>query len=175
MDTIPNTTVPSPLPETPPKSRLKILLLAGGVIVVLAAAVFGYVGFRGVQKGLKEANLAEKQLTLFLELVSDKKLEEAYGLTSEELRGAQSQEEFSNDLSTLEAQYSEFKSISQTGFFAEAKSGQPTTYEYSGIITYTDGDEGSVEATLVKEKGEWKIQYVYVEISNDRLEKFQSN
>lgn len=177
MDTIIHPTVP-PFPPEIPQSKskpTKIILLVGGIIVVFAATIFGYIALPGIRQGLQEADLAEKQLTLLLEFVSDKKFAEAYGLMSETVREAQSQEEFSNALLALEAPYSGFKSISQTGFQVEAKSGQPTTYNYSGIITYTDGDEGDIEATLVKENGEWKIHYVYVEISNERLEKFQGN
>lgn len=176
MDTNINPTIPLRPPEAKPsKSKRKIILLLAGIIIAFAAAIFGYFVLPWIQTGFREADLAEKQLILMLELVSDKKFEKAYGLMSQKVQEAQSQEEFSKALLELGAQYSEFKALAQTGFQAEVKSGQPTTYNYSGIITYTDGDEGDIEATLVKENGEWKIHYVYVEVSNERLEKFQNH
>lgn len=167
-------TAPSPLPEKPqPKSRRKVLLLGGAVVIILAAAIAAYFAFRGAQNVVKEADLAEEQLVFLLQLISDKKFEEAYALMSRKVQEAQPQEEFSVALSELEAHYSGFKNLSQAGFHVEKKSGQPTIYEYSGTVTYTDGDTGDIEATLVKEKGQWKIEYVYVEISAERLEKFK--
>lgn len=176
MDTIIDSTVSLPPPEAQrPSSKRKIIFLIGGTVAALAITVLGYFALQWLQNGFEEANLAEKQLTILLELISDKRFEEAYELMSQKVREAQSREEFSEAISELEAQYSGFKDISQTGFEVEAKSGQPTVYNYSGITIYKDGDEGSIEAIMVKESGEWKIQYVYVEISEERLEKFQDN
>lgn len=168
-----NSTISPAAPDLQrPRSKSKIVLW-GGIAIVLAATGIGLFVFPKIQKGLQESRHAKTRLTQVLKLLSDKKFEEAYGLMSQKVHDAQTFSEFSKSLSELEAQYSEFQSLSQTGFRIVEKPGQPTAYYYSGTVTYVDGDTGDIEATIVKENGEWKVEYIYIAVDEERLVKFR--
>jgi len=108
-----------------------------------------------------------------LQDVSNNDLNTAYTLTSKQFRDATTMTDFSKAMPLLKAQFTGFKEQKQTGFSMEANAGQPTLYKYSGIITYTDGDQGELAAVLVKENSEWKILSINVNVSLKRGEKFQ--
>jgi hypothetical protein len=152
------------------KNIWKIILLT---IVGLAVVGFAIVGFL-IFQGVKEAPEIEKKITEFLVNVSTSDLDAAYELTSEGFRKSTSKEDFATMLTQFEAQYSGFQEQQQTGFYVRADAGQPTFYDYTGTVTYTDGDSGEVTATLLKENGEWKILGIEVSIGVDRLRKFNS-
>ena len=154
-----------------PKSKLKKVLLVAGSVVLLVAVWLGYLMFQGV----KEGPIVEQQVTSFLQHISDNNLEKAYDLTSSTLQEVQTFGEFKRTMFVFEAQYSGFNSQTKTWFQIEQNVGQPTLYHYFGLINYTDGDQGNVRATLVKEKNEWKIQAINVNISIERVEKFLDN
>jgi len=48
-------------------------------------------------------------------------------------------------------------------------------YQYSAVVTYTDGDTGDLVAVLVRENGNYKILSINVNVSIDRGEKFQQS
>ncbi|MBM3250892.1 MAG: hypothetical protein FJZ07_01490 [Candidatus Nealsonbacteria bacterium] len=156
----------TPVQFQKPKSKLKKVLIVIGVIILLVAVLFGYFMFQGV----KEGPIVERQVTLFLQYISDNNFEAAYDLTSSTLQNVQTFDEFKKVFSMLEAHYSGFNSQRKTGFKIEQMVGKPTLYHYSGLIEYTDGDQGNVRATLVKENDEWKIQTIHVNISIERFE-----
>lgn len=144
-----------------PRSKTKIIIIIVAVIgalLLLGAGVLGFLIFQGV----KDSSQVQQKVTSFLQYVSDSDLESAYKLTSDEFKQSTTFEDFNSETSLYKSQYSDFQKLDQTGFFIEAESGRPTTYKYSGTITYTEGDEGEVEAILIKEDGEYKIQYIYV-------------
>jgi hypothetical protein len=126
--------------------------------VLLVVAFFGFLLFQG----LKDAPQIQSKVTFFMQYVSKDNLNSAYDLTSKEFKKTYSLEEFENLISTFKYQYSDFEKQKQTGFTVESVSGQPTLYQYLGEITYTDGDKGGIDATLVKEEGEYKIQFIDV-------------
>jgi uncharacterized protein HemX len=149
----------APEPEVPkPKSKLKLILIVIAVLVFLGVVFFGFLLFQGV----KDAPQVQYKVTSFMQNVSDGNLESAYGLASKEFKQTTSLTEFEKSVSLYKHQYSDFQKQDQTGFSVESQSGQPTLYQYTGIITYTDGDQGDIDATLVKEAGEYKIQYIEV-------------
>ena len=144
-----------------PKSKTKIIIIIVaivGTLLLLGAGVVGFLIFQGV----KDSSLVQQKVTSFLQYVSSSDLESAYKLTSDEFKQSTTFEDFNSETSLYKSQYSDFQKLDQTGFFIEAESGRPTTYKYSGTITYTEGDKGEVEAILIKEDGEYKLQYIYV-------------
>lgn len=162
----------NPEPVIPKKkSRLKIVLLTIGGIIVLVAAILGFLIFRG----FKDSPIVQEKVTSFMQNVSSGNYDAAYALTSKEFKQTTSMESFTKAMSIFKAQYSEFQSQDQIGFNVEANAGQPTLYQYSAVVTYTDGETGKLIAVLVKEDGDYKILSVEVNVGIDRIEKFQQN
>ena len=62
--------------------------------------------------------------------------------------------------------------MSQTGFEISEETGEDTMYVYTGIVTYDNGDEGQLEAVLVKVNDEWKILSVDIVVEEERLDNF---
>ena len=153
------------------KSKLKIVLIVIGVLVLLGVFSIGLLVFKGV----RDAPQVQQKVTFFLQNVSNNELETAYDLTSDEFKQSVTKEDFEKSMSLFKAQYSGFQKQEQVGFNVEATSGNPTLYQYSGVITYSNGDQGELEATLVKEEGEYKIQFIHVNVDLERLEKFQQS
>lgn len=158
----PQQTQPQPSdlqPDKPSsKSKIIIVLVIFGLFLLVGAGIFGFLIF----KGIEESSQAQLKLTSFLRHVSNNDLGSAYNLTSSEFKQVTTLENFEEEINLYKAQYSDFQKLEQTGFNIEAQTGRPTTYQYSGIIKYTDGDEGEVEAILIKEEGDYKVQYIYV-------------
>ncbi|OGH10354.1 MAG: hypothetical protein A2857_05590 [Candidatus Levybacteria bacterium RIFCSPHIGHO2_01_FULL_36_15] len=152
-----------------PKSKWKKILAIFAVLILLGVALFGYLIFQGI----KDAPQVQQKVTSFLSDVSNNDLETAYNLTSAQFKESTSKEDFTKARTLFKAQYAGFKEQKQTGFSVEANAGQPTLYKYSGAITYTDGDQGELSATLVKENGEYKILGIKVNVDIKRMEKFQ--
>ncbi len=143
-----------------PKTKLKfkIILAIIGSLVLVVVVFFGFILFQG----LKDAPQIKLKLTSFMRYVSEDNLEFAHNLTSKEFKRTYSLKEFEELISTYEYQYSDFENQKQTGFSVESVSGQPTLYQYLGEVTYTNGDKGDIDSTLVKEDGEFKIQFIDV-------------
>jgi hypothetical protein len=152
------------------KNIWKIILLTIVGVIVVGVAILGFLIFQGIQ----DAPEIEKTVTEFLVNVSTSNLEAAYKLTSEDFKKSTPREDFATMLTQFEAQYSGFQDQSQTGFYVRADAGKPTFYDYTGTVTYTDGDSGEVTATLLKENGEWKILGIEISIDANRLRKFNS-
>ena len=180
----PNLTPPPPTPlvappiyqqpyvQSPkPKSNLKKIFLIIGLLILLGVVGFGYLIFQGV----KDAPRVGEKVTMFLEYASNDDLEGAYATTSTEFMKTTTKEDFVRAMSVFKAQYTGFKEQKQTGFSVETNTGKPTQYKYSGIITYTDGDKGEVTAVLVKENEVWKVYGISVNVTVERLEKFQQD
>ena len=141
-------------PEKPKKkSRLKKILLIIGGLVIIAVILLGFLLFKGV----KDAPEVQSKVTSFMQNVSSGNYQSAYDLTSKEFKESTSMDEFTRAMSLFKAQYTEFQSQEQVGFHVEANAGQPTLYEYSAIVNYTDGDNGELIAILVKEDDDYKI------------------
>lgn len=158
------------LPEKP-KSKWKKILLIVGIIILLGFGVLGIFFFQG----FKDAPEVKEKVTTFLQDVSSNNLEGAYSLTSSEFQKHTSREDFIKAMTFFKAQYSGFKEQNQTGFRIEANTLKPNLYRYTGEITYDDGDKGDLNATLIKENGEYKIQYINIVVDIKRGEKFQQN
>lgn len=154
-----------------PKSKWKKVLAIVGVLILLLMGLFGYLIFQGV----KDSPQVQQKVTSFLNDVSNNDLDTAYNLTSTQFKESTSKEDFTKAMTLFKAQYTGFKEQKQTGFSVEANAGQPTLYKYSGAITYTDGDQGELAATLVKENGEWKILGIKVNVDIKRMEKYQQS
>lgn len=155
------TVVPTPSSLTKKSnSKTKIIIIVTIVVALLivGAGVIGFLVFQGIQ----EASHVQQKITIFLKHTSKGDFESAYQLTSTEFKQTTTFVDFKSDITSLPGHYSDFENLEQTGFYIEAKSGQPTVYQFSGIITYINGDEGDVETTLIKEDGEYRIQNMYV-------------
>lgn len=152
-----------------PKSKWGNAIKIVGALLLLSLVLFGYLIFQG----FKDAPEVQGRVTSFLQLASNGDLDRAYALTSKEFRAATTKEDFIDAMTLFEAQYSGFQNQQQTGFVVKANAGQPTLYEYSGIIYYIDGDQGDLEAVLVKEDDDYKILGITVNVDIKRLQKFQ--
>lgn len=160
-----------PLSPERPRSKLKkALAIIVGVVLVIAG-ITGYFLFQVFQEDPKVA----PTVTSFLQDVSDDDLESAYAFTSDKFKEGVLFEDFAEFVSTPlgQALFTEFEEQNQTEFKVEISLRGPTLYRYIGTITYTDGNQGDLEVTLVKEEGEWKIFWVDVSVGLERMEKFQ--
>ncbi len=99
----------------------------------------------------------------------------AYALTTQTFQQSVSEEGFFQVMQQDKPQYSGFRGLTQTGFRVVANAGQPVLYEYSGSITYDNGDIGQVAATLSNESGQYEIQGINVTITPARLAEFQNS
>jgi len=154
--------------EPKPQSKAKKVLLVLGVLLLLGIVVGGYAFYQGV----KDGPMVSQEVTTFLQYAAANDVTSAYSMTSSEFKKEVSKEKMSQ-LFTLKSNFADFKEQSQTGFTVSKNVGQPTLYKYSGKIIYTDGGEGTVEATMVKEDGVWKILGIYVNVGMERLQKYQ--
>jgi len=155
----------------PKKSKLKKALIIIGVILLICGGFLGTL----LIKGVKDAPEVGDKISSFMQHVSDRKYHDAYALTSNDFKEATPVSEFTRAMSIFKAQYTDFQFQEQAGFHIEANAGEPTLYEYTGIITYADGDQGELFAVLVEEGGEYKISYIEVNVPLDRIEKFQKS
>ena len=143
-------------------------LIVGGILVIVLPllGLLGYLLFQGIG----DAQKVQQRVTSFLSEVSSGNYENAYVQTSQIFKKSTTEEEFANSASALSPQYSDFQSQKQTGFSVEANLGQPTLYNYSGLINYTDGSKGVLEAVLTKEDGEWRLVSVDVTVGSSRTD-----
>ena len=175
INTVPNTSSmpsqPAYLQPEKPKSKWKKILLILGLIFLLGVGLTGFL----ILQGFKDAPEVKQKVTIFLQDVSNNDLDGAYSLTSSEFQKATPREDFTKTMNLFKAQYSGFKEQNQTGFIIEANTLKPNLYQYSGEITYDDGDKGRLNATLIKENGDYKIHYINIVIDIKRGEKFRQN
>lgn len=151
--------------------KWKILTLVG-VAILLVIAFFGILFFQGI----KDAPQIQQKITTFLQDASSGNYDAAYALMSKQLQGVLSLNDFEQTIKQNgNAQYSGFEEQKQTSFKVQTSAGQPNLYIYTGIITYTDGSQGEVYAQLVNESGDWKINDIKVNVSENRIKKFQPN
>jgi hypothetical protein len=68
---------------------------------------------------------------------------------------------------------SDLKKQESTGYTVTVFAGQPTRYQYTGVVTYLDGTTGTVQAMLIKDDSELRIQSINVNASTERLKVFQ--
>lgn len=171
VTTLPLSTIPAspPLPPSKSNSKWKKILLIIFGLFLLGGGLLGFLIYQGV----KDAPQVQQEITTFLTTVSEGKYENAYSQTSSKFKEATSYEDFVKAMGLFKAQYSGFKEVSQTGFNIESNAGQPTVYSYSGTVMYDDGDQGQVAANLIKEDKEWKIISININVTIDRLEKFE--
>lgn len=162
---------PSYLQPEKPNSKWKKIFLIVGIFILLGVGSLGFLIFQG----FKDAPEVKQKVTTFLQYVSNNDLDGAYSLTSSEFQKVSPREDFTKAMNLFKAQYSGFKEQTQTGFRIEANTGEPTQYQYRGEITYSDEDKGEVNATLIKEGGEYKIRGIKVKVDIKRMEKFQQN
>lgn len=120
----------------------------------------------------KENPVIQEKLTTFLQNVSSDNIEGAYALTSELFKDTQSLQEFRESINLYEAQYSGFSDLIPTKTFYNIAPWSARTCDYSGVITYNDGDSGTVTAILIKEGNEWKIQAISVNVDLKRYNDF---
>lgn len=182
---LPSSTAPAPVPQTTsvqsvvyrqtdtelpkPKSKLKKILAIMVVLFLFVASGFSY----AMLQGTKDSPKVKANITSFLRYVSDNDLDSAYLLFSSKVKETIPKDDFIRTMNAFKAQYSGFESQEQTGFSIEKNVGQPTMFNYSGVITYDDGDKGNISAILVKDDGEWKIYNIEVSVGINRIEKFQ--
>lgn len=178
QQTMPEQQTTSTLPGNPKrKSKLKKTLMVIGVLVIVVGIIIAGALLLSslIFKGVKDSPEVQSKVTNFMEHVSSESYQSAYALTSKDFKEVTPMDNFTRALSLFEAQYSGFQSQEQVGFYIEANAGQLTTYQYSAVVTYDNGDVGELLAVLVKEDGEYKILSMEVNVSIDRLEKFQQN
>jgi len=164
---IPLTTTES---TSKPRSRIKKILLIIGIVIAVFAVVFGLLIF----KGFKDKPLVEAKVVEYMQLVSNQEFEKAYNdIASERFKAQITLEKFIEATELFEPQYSGFQKLEFASFSVRKNSGAPTIYEYSGIITYSNGDKGELSAFLEQENGEYKIDGINVKISPERAMLFR--
>ena len=94
-------------------------------------------------------------------------------MASERFKSAVTLDEFVESLDLFQAQYSGFQELEFSNFTVRKYAGEPTIYEYAGIITYSNGDKGQLTADLEKENGEYKITGINVNVSVERARLFK--
>lgn len=156
-------------PQKSKRALWKWILLGISLLFVAGISLFMYLFYQSVQN----APVMQQKVTTFLTAVSNKDYGSAYQLSSTNFQKLFTLDVFSKDMEIFKAQYSGFASVKQTNVSFYISIGQPAQYTYTGTITYNDGDIGDVQATFVKERGDWKINSIFAYVNVERLKKFQ--
>lgn len=144
------------------KAFLKII----GVLILLGALMFGYIFYSGYSRGPEISD----RVTEFLELASDYETEAAYEFFTKDLQNAVPFDGFSEGVDDHFTRVS-FVSQKQDGFYFSIKIPHSQWYnifkiarfyEYQGTITYSNGQEGEVKMTFIREDGQWKMIAFYI-------------
>lgn len=129
-----------------------------GVLILLGAAVYGYIFYTGYS----QKTIISQQVTDFLQLASDGDTEGAYEFFTEDLKQAWPIEDLED---AFDKHFGRLEFVSQKQsdhyVFMGVKKGNifkfVRFYEYGGIVTYTRNTEGEINAVFKKEKGDWKL------------------
>lgn len=171
---------PEPVPQSyssemvqKPKKHRKFFIVLGIIVLVIivGAALFGMLFYRGWQDAQKAGNT----LTYFLTYLSNGDNDNAYSLIANKWKADSTEDKFIQDMSTLKLAFSEFKSQQTTGWHVQAYSGAPYTCFYQGKITHTDGKTDNFEAVLIIENGGWKVLSIRFDLSPERIRQLQSS
>jgi hypothetical protein len=146
--------------ETPPKPKLRIRSWVIAVVAgLLIGACVGGIAYVFLQ-GFEESGEAKAELTTFLERISTGDVRGAYDQLTDETKLAIRFEDFAR--TPQEPQFSGFAKLKTVGWNINLQTGADTTLLYNGVITYQQGDQGELEAQLVKQSGVWKISSITV-------------
>lgn len=144
------------------KTFLKII----GILILLGALLFGYIFYSGRSRGPEISD----RVTEFLQLASDYEADAAYEFFTKKLQNAVPFDGFKEGVEDYFARVS-FVSQKQDGFYFFI--GVPHSqwynifqltrfYEYQGTAIYSNGQEGQVKMTFVREDGQWKMIAFYI-------------
>lgn len=140
---------------------MKTFFKVAGVLILLAAAVFGYIFYMGSSRGPE----ISERVTDFMYLASGGDADSAYEFFSEDLKQAMPLEDFEAAIGDHFSRLN-FVEQKQAGYYFFI--GTPASskfnifklariYEYQGIVTYSRGYEGELFMVFVKEGGQWKL------------------
>ena len=99
-------------------------------------------------------------VTKFIDYVTQKDYQNAYNLYSPVAKKQLTIEQFNKAVETFGPMYVGIQRVSQTGYNYHV--GENTTFIYRGETFYSDGSKGSVEATFVKDGGNWGLYYIKI-------------
>jgi hypothetical protein len=156
-----------------PRGNAKVFL-----IILILALVVGFISSGVLLFSMLKGNVSGKpaqmntKVSEFLTYTSAYDFDSAYALATVDFKTASSRDDFEKMIKLLPAQYTEFNSVTQTGYKFNKNLGSPTMHTFFGDILYTDGTMGQVEAVLIEEEGVLKINYINVRVGMDRMEKF---
>ena len=151
------------------KGKWKVVLL---ILILILLLVFGCViGSAFILN--RETSPVNQTLTRFLQDLSTDNLDHAYSLFSTQTKAAKSKMDLQQMIVSGKAQFSDFKSVENTYFYVDVAPWHTMTCNYSGIVTYNNGDKGTLTASLIKENGEWKIILVTIVVDVNRMNEFK--
>lgn len=132
-----------------------------GYWFILSIILLGLVASCSLIPGGKECDAVVKS---FMEAAAAKDIDTAYGTMDPSVHKKEVEELILDKYYLFEGyQHVKMRSIN-------VQFGKPhDTAEYAGEIGYTGGLEGWVEAELVKRGDEWKLTYIWVEVSAEKL------
>lgn len=164
-------------PQGKKQKNKKVIACISGclllIILIMVGAGFGFFSLGKVMfEGSKEAS---RNITNYLELISSNNISDAYDLTSKDFKKEFPEQKFSEMMSSYEYEprFKHFKSQRLTSIKIN-QTNDKKIYIYSGEITYDDGDKGQLNATLIREGDEAKIQEIDVKVGWERTKKFRN-
>lgn len=147
------------------KSRLKKALLIIGAIILVIVLWFAQLAY----KGFKERAIAEPLVTEFIQMISTGNLDAAYNdYSAKRMRDEITFEQFKELATVMPCLYSGFQRLELPGFRVYQGT-EGTIYTYSGLIYYSNGDQGQLDASLEKENGNFKIIGTHINITPERF------
>lgn len=132
------------------KSKKAVTIIVAAVVLLSAVAL--------VPQLLKlsgGSQQASKLTTEFVTSLANNDFDRAYSLLSP--RSGITRGDFDEKIGVLQETSRGFKKQKMTEFGFESNLGEEALYTYVGSAVYEDGSEGAIEASLIKEDGEYKI------------------
>ena len=114
-------------------------------------------------------------MTEMMQLISEKEYDKAFTLTSAEFQKNTVRESFEAliNTDTGKALFTGFQSLSFDEFTVNSGTQYGTYYEYSGTVSYDNGDLGDILVRLVREDSVLKVNYFNIKVSPERVLSFQ--
>jgi uncharacterized membrane protein len=187
----PSVEMPVPTPTIPPKKSRRTPLLIGGLIVLLVAVlclcmglccVLVYFCSSTLGGSIAQRGEVAKVVDAYMRAMADKDLDRAYALFSSRAQKQAPRSAFEDMLTGANfAVFDGYEAVEvqmlTTGpkFNTNPNAPQGQVTQTSGTVTYAGGYEGSFQAILEQENGEWKLYYIKVVVPPKKLEEYLKN
>lgn len=156
-----------PVVKDPRAKRRDTAIIVGILLFVMG------IGFASTfNTGYTNLPKVEKTLSTFMSDMSTNDVDGAYSLFSSSFQQANPKEKLIESLPHARQDLTDFSSLEEKGFKVRSTTDGVNVYEYSGLVHYTDGTTGRLEATLIQESNAWRIQAISVDANLDRASKF---